>query len=287
MKITNKRGLPEAIRKACESHEHRRADYSVTELLKDAQEIAYLKMLDPILEDDCADRMWSIFGTAVHKVLEEQETEGVKNEVYLTTEVLGKVVSGIADVIDTLKKKIVDYKTASVWKFKIKPCDFSDWCNQLRAYLYLYYVVTGEMYFDAEIIAILRDWSQTEADRDCEYPQSPVQVVKFHFTKEEILKVKDEWEAKIGDVEMLIRQAMNGQQIGFCSDDSTWTTETTYAVMKVGRKTALRVFKTKEEAEELAQTEKGAYVEERKGEHKKCSRYCLVARNGFCRGAKV
>lgn len=287
MKITNRRNLPEAIRKACESHEHRRADYSVTELLKDAQEIAYLKMLDPILEDDCADRMWAIFGTAVHKVLEEQETEGVKNEVYLTTEVLGKVVSGIADVIDTLKKKIVDYKTASVWKFKIKPCDFSDWSNQLRAYLYLYYVVTGEMYQDAEIIAILRDWSQTEADRDCEYPQSPVQVVKFHFTKEEILKVKDEWESKIGDVEMLIRQAITGHNIGVCSDDSTWTTEPTYAVMKEGRKTALRVFKTKQEAEELAQTEKGAYVEERKGEHKKCSRYCLVARNGFCRGAKV
>ena len=86
---------------------------------------------------------------------------------------------------------------------------------------------------------------------------------------------------------MLIRQAMSGQQIGFCSDDSTWTTETTYAVMKEGRKTAIRVFNTKEEADSLVYKTGCYYVEERKGQHKKCEKYCLVARNGFCRGVKV
>lgn len=286
MKINNSKRLPEAIRKACESHEHRSGDYSVTMLLKDAQEITYLKLLDSVLEDDCSDRLWAIFGTAVHKMLEVKEVEGVDNEVYMTTEVHGRTVSGMADVIDHNNEKIVDYKTASVWKFKIKPCDFSDWREQLKAYLFLYGENTGIRYYDGEIVALLRDWSQTEAERDSEYPQSPIQTVNFHFTDKELDAVRDEWEAKIGGVEMLIRQAMRGEKIGYCSDKSTWTKETTFAVMKEGRKSAIRVFNNREDAEAFSEIEKGSFVVERKGEHTKCEKYCLVAKNGYCRGCK-
>jgi hypothetical protein len=53
--------------------------------------------------------------------------------------------------------------------------------------------------------------------------------------------------------------------------------ETTYAVKRDGRKTAIRVFKTIEEAKELAEKEKG-YVETRLGEPKRCTgNYCGVA----------
>ena len=54
--------------------------------------------------------------------------------------------------------------------------------------------------------------------------------------------------------------------------------ETTYATKREGRKTAIRVFKTLEEATELAEKEKG-YVETRKGEPKRCTGdFCGVSK---------
>jgi len=48
-------------------------------------------------------------------------------------------------------------------------------------------------------------------------------------------------------------------------------------VKREGRKTAIRLFETREEADELAVKEKG-YVEERPAEPKRCTgNYCSVA----------
>jgi hypothetical protein len=55
-----------------------------------------------------------------------------------------------------------------------------------------------------------------------------------------------------------------------CSNEERWMSETTFAVKREGRKTAIRVFKTIEEATELAEKEKG-YVETRLGEPKRCT----------------
>ena len=68
-----------------------------------------------------------------------------------------------------------------------------------------------------------------------------------------------------------------GETLPECSPEDRWMSETIYAVMRDGRKTAIRVFKTIEEATELAEKEKG-YVETRLGEPKRCTgNYCGVA----------
>ena len=51
-----------------------------------------------------------------------------------------------------------------------------------------------------------------------------------------------------------------------------------YAVMRKGRKTALRVLDSQEEAEAYRAEKGGDYIEERKGEDKKCIDYCLCCR---------
>jgi hypothetical protein len=69
-----------------------------------------------------------------------------------------------------------------------------------------------------------------------------------------------------------------GEPLQNCSDEERWMSETTYAVKRDGRKTAIRVFKTLDEANELATKEKG-YVETRLGEARRCAGdYCGVAR---------
>ena len=283
MKITNRFNLPEAIRKACEFNEHRKADFSVTELLKAPQEIAQAIILDKFLEDDCMDRIWAIFGSACHKVLEEKDVQGVENEVYMVAHVGLYKVSGSADVIDFNKKQIQDYKTCSAWKFRLSDADFTDWREQLRGYLYLLYATRGELFLKGEIVAILRDWSQTEAGRSADYPQKPVQVVGFSYTQDEIMSVPNQWLEKIHDVVDCIHNIYWGREIGFCSDKDCWTTPTTYAVMKEGRKSAVKVFDSEGEAEAFAK-DNDYYVVKREGEHRKCKNYCLIARNGYCRG---
>ena len=68
-----------------------------------------------------------------------------------------------------------------------------------------------------------------------------------------------------------------GEALPECSPEERWMSETTYAVKREGRKTAIRVFKTMDEATELAGKEKG-YVETRLGEPKRCTgNYCGVA----------
>jgi hypothetical protein len=48
-----------------------------------------------------------------------------------------------------------------------------------------------------------------------------------------------------------------GEDLQPCTDEERWAKETTYATKREGRKTAIRVFKTIEEATELAEKEKG------------------------------
>jgi hypothetical protein len=68
-----------------------------------------------------------------------------------------------------------------------------------------------------------------------------------------------------------------GEDLQNCSDEERWMSETIFAVKKEGRKTAVRIFKTVEEAKALAEKEKG-YVEIRRGEPKRCAgNYCGVA----------
>lgn len=287
MIITNKYGLPEQVRRACAVQSHRQGDYSVTQLLKGSKEIAMEKLLGNILEDDCIDRFWALFGTAVHKVLENEVVDGVHNEVFMEVEIAGKTVTGTADVIDMKNGIIKDYKTCSRWKFVFN--DFSDWRDQIKGYLYLVYAKYKLLWTKGEIVAVLRDWSQTDAKRDVTYPQKPIMTVPFTYTEEEIKAVGEEWETKINDVENCLSWIIKSGESSCpcCSDEETWTKPTTYAVMKEGRKTAVRVFESEEEANTFAATDKTYSVIKREGGHTKCENYCIIAKNGYCRGRKV
>ena len=69
-----------------------------------------------------------------------------------------------------------------------------------------------------------------------------------------------------------------GEELQPCSPEERWMKETTFAVKREGRKTAIRLFKTMEEATELAEKEKG-YVETRAGEATRCvGDFCGVSK---------
>ena len=68
-----------------------------------------------------------------------------------------------------------------------------------------------------------------------------------------------------------------GEELPPCSNAERWMSETTFAVKREGRKTAIRVLTNVDEAKEMAIKENG-YVETRLGEPRRCAgNYCQVS----------
>jgi hypothetical protein len=70
------------------------------------------------------------------------------------------------------------------------------------------------------------------------------------------------------------RDAKALAQIPPCTPEECWSTETTWAVKVPKRKTAVRVFASREEAEEFAADTKDSFLEYRPGYRRRCADYC-------------
>lgn len=274
MIYTNKRNLPKPLVDAVialNEKEHTSADYSVTQLNKGTTEIVLSMLHKNELVVDVSELMAMLFGSGVHLILEQ--FGGQDAEIYMETEVNGRTVSGTADLAE--ENLITDWKTCPTWKIIFK--DFDDWRTQVKGYLYLNYKNTGKLITNGRIIAILKDWSMTNAKRDKTYPQSPAETIDFTFTEDEILETENEWTAKILDIE---NAKSTGNYLA-CTEKERWHEADVWALMKEGRKSAVKLFDNEAEAK-AACTEKNLSVEHRVGRDKKCDDYCIVGKNGFC-----
>jgi hypothetical protein len=279
MIITNKLNMPEAYVKAIQNSRHN-ADkcLSATTLLKGTKEIILTDRHFDEIEVDAADEVWAVFGTAVHAILEHQEDEAFKEESF-SVGVFDYKVTGKVDRYDMKNETIEDWKTASVWKVLYK--DFDDWKKQGLIYAYLL-KQSGLNVRHIRFIALLKDHSKTEAKRRTDYPQSPVYIYEFDVLPDELTGIEALIKAKVLEVSCNADKA--DDEIAGCTPSERWGTDPKFAVMKEGRKTAVKVCDTEEEAlnfiEELEKDKDKHFVEERKGVDKKCEDYCPCA--AFC-----
>ena len=79
MRITNKHNLPEAVFNfiAEDRYNPGSSDYSVTTIISPPQLVALRRRYHNHLEEDVMDRIWSVFGTAVHNLFEAHTKDGV------------------------------------------------------------------------------------------------------------------------------------------------------------------------------------------------------------------
>jgi len=128
------------------------------------------------------------------------------------------------------------------------------------------------------IMAILRDWSKMKVMTSKNYPRKQVVMIPIkRWTPEE----QDNY------VAARIQAHQQAEQSGgdICSAEERWAKPDTYAIMKDGRKTALRVLENKEQVRQYLEDNKlkegkGITVVFRKGEDVRCQHYCRV--NSFC-----
>lgn len=281
MKITNNLKLPQPFVDAVSSdYKYKEKRYSVTTLLKPTREIILQRRHNDEIEQDVSDMIWSIFGTAVHSVL-ENSTEGkhLLSEKSLEIQVGDYTLSGRSDLYNTRSFTVIDYKVTSVWKYILK--DFEDYRLQGLMYVYMLKQL-GYKAKKAEFVLVLKDWQKSKAKFDKTYPQFPVQKVQFSFVDDDFVFI----EKFIKDKFEEIRQAeqLADDELPICSAEDRWNSGDKFAVMKNGRKTALRVLDSMEDAEKYKAENGGDYIETRKGEDKKCQEYCLCCE--FCKHYK-
>lgn len=271
MKITNVMNLPQSLVNACGLEEHNKPGcISATTLLKGVKQVILEHRHWEELEDDVSNRCWQLFGTSVHKLLEEKNPDAFTEE-HFEFQTGGKTVTGQVDLYDMEEKTITDYKTASVWKVIYK--SFDDWKKQGLIYAWLL-KHQGLEVNKCRFIAMLRDWSVGEAKKKPEYPQSQIYEYTFDVTKSDLAEIGMFITKKVEEI--VNAEGMSDDDIPPCSAEERWAKGDTWAVMKEGRKTALKVCDTQEEAEEYA-SKAGAdcHVEKREGKSPRCEDYCL------------
>lgn len=277
MIITNNLKLPAPfVNMAQRDYIYEPNEYRVTSLLKGVRETILERRHDAEIERDVSDMVWMLFGTAVHGVLEKhEEGDNELKEQRIKIPFGDYVLSGQFDLYNDTTKTVTDYKTASVWKIIFG--DFEDWRRQLLIYCYM----LRKIGFDAqggEIVAFLKDHSKRDAKIKPDYPQFPVKKVSFAFSDDDFIEC-EQW---LSDRFALIARAekLPDDELPLCTPEERFNSGDKYAVMKKGRKTALRVMDSLEEAERWKSEHGGDEIQKRPGEDKKCLDYCSACQ--FC-----
>lgn len=276
MKVTNRLHLPEAFVKAVSVERHNKAGcYSATTLNKGTKEVILQERHWDEFSVDAADQVWATFGTAVHAIMEKYE-DGNFHEEKFDIAVSKSRVTGTVDSYDMERGIINDWKTASV--YKVMKGDFADWRKQGLTYAWLL-KQNGLDVRRCRFIALLKDHSKSKAKFDATYPQSPVFVYEFEVTPEELEQTGERITQKVIAIEAA--EKMGDDDIAPCSAEERWADPEKFAVMKNGRKTAVRVFDTQADADACAgELGNSHYVEHCPAISRKCGDYCLC--KDFC-----
>jgi len=274
LKLTNKHGLPESIVNALRRPEYTKgkAHLSVTQLINSPKIVALSKKFQDELEQDVSEMVWSLFGSAIHKVLEHGKDQNHIVEQRLHSEVDGYRVSGAIDlqIVSEAGRAIRDYKTCSVWSVLNSKIE---WEQQLNCYAWLVEKVTGTPVTDLGIVAIIRDWNRRDAAKNEAYPPAPIKELSIPLwpmeQREKYIRSRVHAHA---EAEFAIESEGD---VPACTTEEMWEKPTTYALKKKGGVRALKVYLSQEEADQ-ALDPKTQEIEVRPGSRTRCESFCPV-----------
>ena len=237
MKITNHHNLSPPIVKALSRDDYTRgkSHRSVTQLIDSPQVRILRERHWDDLTEDVSEKMWTVLGTAVHRIFEDHAGDDVISEERLFVEVDDWVISGAIDLQDA--RGIVDYKCTSVWSVIH---DKIEWELQLNAYAWLMRHAKGVSPKELRIVAVMRDWNRRQAESDASYPQAP--IAELPITRWSDSDQDKYMEGRIALHQFAEFRNFSDESLPPCTDAERWTRPTTYAAKKTTQKRALKVF---------------------------------------------
>jgi len=277
MKLTNNKNLPQEFVNAIKLYKPDPDRMSVTHLIDEPLiRTLQIEKWDEIVVD-ASDYVLMMLGISFHKQMENESDE--HSERKYEDLIDGIALVGKADLYRPKTQSIEDYKVTSVWTI-IFGDRIKEWEKQLNVYCYQYRS-RGLPVAKLQIHCILRDWSETRAQREDDYPKNNFVTINIP-----IWSIEEQME--------YIEQQLEFHRMcpkGECSPESKWQKETKWAVMKEGRKSALRVLDTEEDAIKWCELkgygkvinnsitlgkDLSAKIVERPGECTRCLKYCAV-----------
>ena len=287
MKFTNKFNLPQTFVNVIHrpTYSKGKAHISATEIINSPRIVQLKKKYWDEIEQDASEMVWSLFGSAVHNILEHGKGENHVVEERLHLEFEGWRISGAIDLQEVEPNgtiTISDYKVTGAWAVMNEK---DDWHRQLNIYAWMVEKVKKVPVGKLQIIAIIRDWSARDATTKEGYPQSPVATIDiplWTFEEREKFMTKRIYEHGTALFEM-----ETDGDLPDCTAEEMWEKKTSYALKKDGNVRAKSVHETQEAAEEAlvkalgtAKKNEGFSIEIRQGERTRCKSYCQVA--SFC-----
>ena len=279
MELTNKHNLPKPIVSAVSNDQYwNPADIGTTTLISPPR-IRVLKKRNHLTED-VSDLIYPLCGNNTHAILERITDINCLKEWRFYLDVFGWLISGQIDLYEYDTRTLSDYKLTSMWSFihGAKP----EHIAQMNINKYL---IEKSPYKDflpiekLQIVMIFRDWSKIKASYDASYLQSQVGVQDIPIWPVEIVE-------QYVFMRVLLHQEAEetpSDELLECTQEERWEKPTKYAVMKKGRKSAIRVLDENYIAEQYIEDnnlDDKHYIDVRKGESTRCKHYCYV--NQFC-----
>lgn len=277
MTITNNQYLPDVLYDvlAKDFYNYIPADdtFSVTELLNPSKITLLRRRHREEIVQDVTDLFYRTWGNLMHMWLENfSEGECLKEE-RLRAKLGRYYLTGKPDLY--YDKTIWDYKLTSVWTFIYKSRQ-EDWEKQLNMYNYLFFQAVGLPVKTLKVLAMFRDWSKTRNQNESEYPNQ-VEVINVPMWNGD--KIEDYIQQRFNALGLC--DGISDDAIIPCSQKDVWQDDDKYAVMKKGRKSAVKLFDNEDDALTMAQDKgKDHSVVKREGKPKRCIDYCDV--NNWC-----
>ena len=236
MQFTNRKNLPEIMVRAVtnDPYDKGESDYSATELIKPAfQRMLQKKHADEIVED-VADRLWSLFGSAHHYILERAADGTDIVEIRVFANVAGMIISC---QLDHYRDGVIsDWKLTSAYKVKkaITEQDFDDWEQQLNIQACIARA-NGYAVKALFIGAMVRDWTPYAHKTEEGYPDQ-IEYIEIPMWENERVE------------QFIIERMEDHADPSPCSQEERWQPDPTFAVMKKGGVRALKVESSIEDA---------------------------------------
>lgn len=293
MEITNISNLPKVIERAVKNdpYDSSGSDISTTRLIAPPRIRVLEKRNFDLIKEDVSDRIFSLLGQSVHHVIEraKQKVDIAERRLFYKDDSItnGWTLSGAFDLL-TRQGNLTDFKVTSAWaaldamtngkaewEQQLNVLDFLCRKNQKDLTRYKKQVKVKSL----SIMAILRDWSKLKVMQSDNYPRKQVVMIPIRRWSEE------EQDNYVRTRIKLHQDAEQSTELPLCTAKERWRKEDSYAVMKDGRKTAWRVFTTRDEAVQFLLSQKmiegkGCSIVFRSGEDVRCQHYCRV--NEFC-----
>jgi hypothetical protein len=293
MELTNISNLPKAIERAVNNdpYDSSGSDISTTRLIAPPRIRVLEQRNFDLIKEDVSDRIFSLLGQSVHHIIERAKLKVDISErrLFYKDDAItnGWTLSGQFDYL-TRDGNLIDFKVTSAWAALDALTNGKDeWENQLNVLDFLCRKNQKDLtrykkeikVKSLSIMAILRDWSKLKVMQSDNYPRKQVVMIPVRRWSEEQQEIYVKARIK------LHQDAEQSKELPMCTAKERWRKEDSYAVMKDNRKTAWRVFATKEEAVQFLFSQKmiegkGCNIVFRKGEDVRCQHYCRV--NEFC-----